>query len=59
MSKAKEALWDSECSSLLTKAGICFQQHHGSGKWTQAAADLDDILVAFDKLDETNELPEM
>ena len=32
MSKAKEALWDSECSSLLTKAGLCFQQHRGSGK---------------------------
>jgi len=32
MSKAKEALWDSACSSLLTKVGICFQQHRGSGK---------------------------
>ena len=59
MSKAKEALWDSECSSLLTKAGLCFQQRRGSWKRTQAAADLEDILVAFDKLDETNELPEI
>jgi len=59
MSKAKEALWDSECSSLFTKAALCFQQCHGSGKRTQAAADLQDILVAFDKLDETNELPEI
>jgi len=45
--KAKEALWDSEGSSLLTKAGLCFQQCRGSGKRTQAAADLEDILVAF------------
>ena len=34
MSKAKEALWDSECLSLLTKAGLCFQQRCGSGKRT-------------------------
>jgi len=58
-SKATEAPWDSECSSLLTKAGLCFQQHRGSGEETQAAADLEDTLVASDKLDETNKLPEI
>ena len=52
MSKAKKALWDSDSFSLLTAAGLSYQQRHGSEKRSQAAADLDDILVAFDKLDE-------
>jgi len=55
----QKRLWDSECLNLLTKAGLCFQQRRGPGKRTQAAADLEDILVAFAKLDETNELPEI
>ena len=59
MSKAKKALWDSDCSSLLTAAGLSFQQCRGSEKRSQAAADLDDILVAFDKLDEIDKLPEI
>ena len=59
MSKAKKALWDSDCSSLLTAAGLSFQQRHGSEKRSQAAADLDNILVAFDKLDEIDKLPEI
>ena len=59
MSKANKALWDSDCSSLLTAAGLSYQECHGSQKRSQAAADLDDILVAFDKLDEIDKLPEI
>ena len=59
MCKAKKALWDSDCSSLLTVAGLSYQQRRGSEKRSQAAADLDDILVAFDKLDEIDKLPEI
>ena len=40
-------------------AGLSFQQRRGSEKRSQAAADLDDILVAFDKLDEIDKLPEI
>ena len=47
MSKAKKALWDSDCSSLLTAAGLSYQQRRGSEKRSQAAADLDDIFVAL------------
>ena len=59
MSKAKKALWDSDCSSLLTAAGLSYQQRRRSEKRSQAAADLDDIFVAFDKLDEIDKLPEI
>ena len=59
MSKAKKALWDSDCSSLLTAAGLSYQQRRESEKRSQAAADLDDILVAFNKLDEIDKLPEI
>ena len=59
MSKAKKAPWDSDCSSLLTAAGLSYQQRCWSEKWSQAAADLDNILIAFDKLDEIDKLPEI
>ena len=59
MSKVKKALWDSDCSSLLTAAGLSYQQRRRSEKRSQAAADLDNILVAFDKLDEIEKLPEI
>ena len=32
MCKAKKALWDSDCSSLLTVAGLSYQQRRGSEK---------------------------
>ena len=59
MSKAKKALWESDCSNFLSTAGLSYQQRCGSEKWSKAAADLDDILVAFDKLDEIDKLPEI
>ena len=59
MSKAKKALWYSDCSNLLSNADLSYQQRCVSEKWSQAAAYLDDILVAFDKLDETDKLPEI
>ena len=59
MSKAKKAWWESDCSNFLSTAGLSYQQRRGSEKPSQAAADLDDILVAFDKLDEIDKLPEI
>jgi len=59
MSKAKKALWVSDCSNLLSNAGLSCQQCRGLEKRSQAAVDLDDILVAFDKLDEIDKLPEI
>ena len=59
MSSAKKALWDSECSAILSAAGLTFQQRRGSERRTQAAADLDDILIAFDKLDANDNVPEI
>ena len=59
MSKAKRALWESECSSILSAAGLTFQSRRGSEKRSQASADLEDILIAFDKLDDNENLPEI
>ena len=43
---------DADCSVLGSARQYRFL-------WSQAAADLDDILVAFDKLDEIDKLPEI
>lgn len=43
----------------LNEAGLSFHPHRGSEKRTQAAADLDDILTAFEKLDELDKIPEI
>lgn len=59
MSKAKRALWDSACAEALTEAGLAFQARQGSKKRSQATADLEDILTAFDKLDESDSIPEI
>lgn len=59
MSKAKRELWESDCSGQLRAAGLPYQARRGSGKRSQAAADLDDILAAFDKLDETADIPDI
>ena len=52
-------MWDSDCSNLLSNAGLSSQQSRGSEKRSQAAADLADILVAFHKLDEIEKRPEI
>ena len=59
MLKAKKALWDSACSEALLAAGLPFLTRRGSEKRSQAAADLDDILSAFDKLDEGENIPDI
>ena len=59
MSQAKKALWESECSSILSAAGLTDQSRRGSEKRSQASADLEDILIAFDKLDVDDNLPEI
>lgn len=59
MCKAKKGLWGSECATSLTEAGLSFHPRRGSEKRTQAAADLDDILTAFEKLDELDKISEI
>lgn len=59
LSMAKRLLWDSECSDFLSAAGLNFQSHHNFKKQTLAAADLDDALIAFGKVDEDKEIPEI
>ena len=45
--------------SLSRKVDLLFQTRRGSEKLSQAAADLDDILLAFEKLDEGDNIPEI
>ena len=59
MSKAKRVLWDLECSSIVSAAGLTFQSRRASEGRLQASADFADILSAFDKLDEDDNLPEI
>ena len=57
---AQKVLWERpEVAETLRAAGVTFQARHGSDKRSQAAAVLDDLLVAFDKLDELDKLPEI
>jgi len=44
------------CLSLLD---LPFTPQHSSEKCTQPAADLEDILLAFSKLDEVNKIPQI
>ena len=57
--KAKKELWESDCSTILCDAGLSFRIRRDSEKRTQAAADLDDLLQAFDKLDELDNIPDI
>ncbi len=40
-------------------AGLAYQPRRGSERRSQASADLEDILVAFERLDETENIPEI
>ena len=55
--KAKKDLWESDCSTILCDAGLSLRIRRDSEKRTQAAADLEDLLQAFDKLDELDKIP--
>ena len=50
--KAKRELWESDCSTILSDTSLSLRFRQDSEKRSQAAADLDDLLQAFDKLDE-------
>ncbi len=55
---AKKALWD-HCASELAALELSLPSRRSSERRSQAAADLDDILNAFDKLDDADKLPKI
>jgi len=54
---AKKSLWEF-CDADLSLLDVPFTPWCSSEKRTQAAADLEDILLAFSKLDEADKLPQ-
>ena len=56
LASAKKALWES-CSDDLSSLDLPFTPRRSSEKRTQAVADLEDILLAFSKLDEVDKIP--
>jgi len=55
---AKKSLWEF-CDADLSLLDVPFTPRHSSEKCTQAAADLEDILLAFSKLDEADKIPQI
>ena len=55
--KAKKDLWESDYSTTICDAGLSLPIRCDSEKRTQAAADLEDLLQTFDKLDEFDKIP--
>jgi len=55
---AKKSLWE-HCEEELSSLELPFTPRRSSEKRSQAAADLDDILHAFSKLDEVDKIPEI
>ena len=53
---AKRILWN-RCS--LSDSGLPFATRRSTERRTQAAADLDDIIAAFSKLDENGDIPQI
>ena len=53
---AKKILWN-RCS--LSDSGLPFATRRSTERRTQAAADLDDIIAAFNKLDEKGDIPQI
>ena len=56
LARAKKALWEC-CTVDITVLDLPFIQQHSSGTRSQAAADLEDVLLAFSKLDEVDKIP--
>ena len=56
LASAKKALWEC-CKDDLTVLDLPFSQRRSLEKRSQAAADLEDILLAFLKLDEVDKIP--
>ena len=55
---AKKSLWEF-CDADLSLLDVPFTPRRSSEKRTQAAADLEDILLAFSKLDEADKVPQI
>ena len=55
LASVKKALWEC-CKDDLSVLDLSFTQRRSSEKRSQAAADLEDILLAFSKLDEVDNL---
>ncbi len=55
---AKKRLWE-HCADDLAALELPFTPRRSSEKRSQAVADLDDILLAFDKLDDVDKIPEI
>lgn len=55
---AKKSLW-AHCEEVLSSLELPFTPRRSSEKRSQAAADLDDILLAFSKLDDDDKIPEI
>lgn len=51
------ALYATDVAESPSDAGISLHVRRGSDKCSQAAAILDDLLIAFDKLDELGSIP--
>ncbi len=56
LSDAKRALWE-VCSDALSSLDLSFMSRRRSEKRSQAAADLEDILEAFSRLDDVDKVP--
>ena len=56
LAEAKKSLWE-HCRTDLSSLELSFTSRRNTGKRSQASADLDDLVLAFDKLDEVDKLP--
>lgn len=56
LANAKKVLWEA-CSTDLSLLELPFTPRRSSEKRSQASADLEDILLAFDKLDDVDKIP--
>ena len=56
--RPKKHQWQSECLSSFSEAGLSFRLCCNSERRDEAAADLDDIIQAFVKLDEVDKIPD-
>lgn len=58
LSSTKKSLWE-QCSRNFSSLELPFTPRRSSEKRSQAAADLDNILLAFSKLDEVVKIPQI
>ena len=58
LAAAKKTLWDA-CTVDLSSLELPFIPRRSSEKRSQASADLEDILLAFNKIDEVDKIPQI